>query len=175
VDEVFPIGQGEVATNGAGRGLATVGRAVQRPNNINGLVTFYNHRHRRTRGNEQPQRRVERPLNVFGVELVGKLTGHLPQLHNHDRQPLGLKAADDGPGKTSAHGVGLDQHEGTLGRHRRRDVRHASTLGDIAVLGRSLHPGIQPLAQHERQHPHCRKHDANDEHQRRQETQCESG
>src|SRR6185312_17039169 len=101
---------------------------IDRAYDINGLIAFDHHGHRWTRRDEQPERRIKRPVDVLGVVLIGQFAGHLTELHCHDRQSLGFKTADNGSGKTSAHRVWLDQHEGTLGCYGWRDVGHAITL-----------------------------------------------
>ena len=78
------------------------------------LVAAEHQRRQRAAGHELLQRRVESLVHVVGVVLVGEAAVHRPQLQRLDRQTLTLEAGDDLAEQAAAHGVGLDEHEGTL-------------------------------------------------------------
>ena len=117
VDEVLPVGQRQVAPDGARRGLAPVGGTGERPHDLDRLVPGHDHRHQRAAGHELLERRIERLLQVLGVVLVGQRRVHPAQHHRVDGEPLALEPPDHLADQPAAHRVRLDQHQRTLG-HR---------------------------------------------------------
>lgn len=118
VGEIFPVGQGIVASDGAGRSLPAVGRAEQGTYDLDRLFALDDHGNRGARDDEIPQRRVEVPFQVLGVMLIRELTIHLPQLHLGDTQAFGLEPAEHRTDQAPADGVWFQQHEGSLGGTR---------------------------------------------------------
>src|SRR5437764_1116421 len=115
VHQVLPVGQGEVAADRTGGGLAPVGGADQCAYHLDRLIPGQDRGDQRTAGHELLQRRVERLADVVGVVLVGERGVHGPPLQRVDRQPLALEPADDLSGQTAAYRIGLDQYERALG------------------------------------------------------------
>jgi hypothetical protein len=114
VHEVLPVGQREVAADRARRGLAPVGRADQRANDVDRAVALEDQRHEPAAGHEVLERRVERLRDVLGVVLVGQVGVHLAQHHLRDGKALALEAAEDLPDHAATYRVRLDQDEGAL-------------------------------------------------------------
>ena len=85
------------------------------------------------------QRRVEVPLDVLGVVLVGLLAVDRAQVHRDDAQALGLEAAEDLADQAAADGVGLEQDEGALRRMRRTMAAEPDCvrLGRLSLAGRA--------------------------------------
>ncbi|CUR58188.1 NUDIX hydrolase (modular protein) [metagenome] len=118
VDEVLAVGQGQVSADRARSRLATVGRAVDRADHVDGLVTLEHQSDQRATRDEGPQRRVEVALHVLGVVLVGLGTIDRAVLQGHDGEALVLEPGQDVADQSAAYGVGLEQDEGALSHGR---------------------------------------------------------
>ena len=78
-----------------GAAFAAVGRAVDRPDDLDGLVALEHQRNQRAAGDEVAQWRVEVPLDVLEVVRVGLSAVDQPLLQDHDGEALGLEPGDN--------------------------------------------------------------------------------
>src|SRR5215210_1395834 len=107
VDQVVRQGEGEVAPDGAWRGLGRVRGAHKVPHNLYGALTPYPHRDDGGRCDELDELVEERLVAVLCVVLLGEVAAHVHKLHRVDVQALGLDAADDLTDEAAADAVPL--------------------------------------------------------------------
>ena len=97
-----------------GRGLTTVGDAVEEADDRDGLVALQDQCDERAGDRELAQRRIPRLVDVLGVVRIGLGGVDRALLERHERQALRLEAGQDLADQATADGVGLDQDEGAL-------------------------------------------------------------
>src|SRR5215207_3643018 len=71
VHEVLAVGQGQVAADGSGGRLASVGDAVELTHDRDRLVALEHERHERPGGDELAEWRVPRLVDVLSIMRVG--------------------------------------------------------------------------------------------------------
>ena len=112
---VFGNVEGEVATDGAGGGLAHgVGAAGELPPRINGTRPL-NHTSNERGGCDEVDELAEKWLiDVFRIVFFrGGPVGH-PQVHGHKFQAFTLNAGNDVTHVAVFHTVGFNQNKGTF-------------------------------------------------------------
>ena len=134
VDQVLGEEDAEVAADRAGRGLAGVGGAHHRADDLPGVLRPLDHHDQRRRpADEGDELVVERLALVLGVVAAGQLGVDRAQLGGDDGEVAALEAADDLADESTLDGVGLADDEGAIhgrGRYATRPVPKSRALAE---------------------------------------------
>ena len=114
MDHVAANVDGQITANGAGLSFQGLGGTDQLAGAGDDAITFPNHGHHWTGGDEVHQTSKERTLLVNAVVLLSQLTAWGDLLEAHQLEALALEATKDLADETALNTIGLDGDKSCL-------------------------------------------------------------